>query len=73
VKDSRSDNDKPAGVATRRGVVKGLALGAGGATLTQWSKPMIQAITQPAHALTTGGFISQPGSGGTTFEFSGEA
>lgn len=38
----------------RRGVVKGVALGFGGVTLTQWSKPVVETVILPAHAQTSG-------------------
>jgi hypothetical protein len=42
------------GSEARRGVVKGMALGLGGITLTQWSKPVVESVILPAHAQTTG-------------------
>lgn len=55
---------------SRRGIVKGVALGVGGLTLTHWSKPVVQNVVLPAHAQTSpGGRINQAGSGGNTLEF----
>jgi hypothetical protein len=55
---------------TRRGVVKGVALGVGGLTLTHWSKPVVENVVLPAHAQTSpGGRINQAGSGGNTLTF----
>lgn len=67
-KSANSDQEKQD--KARRGVVKGVALGLGGLTLTHWSKPMVQTVVLPAHAQTSpGGRISQAGSGGNTLEF----
>lgn len=35
-------------------MVKGVALGLGGVTLSHWSKPVVQAVALPAHAQTSG-------------------
>jgi len=56
---------------TRRGIVKGVALGVGGLTLTHWSKPVVQNVVLPAHAQTSPGAsrIAQAGSGSNTLSF----
>jgi hypothetical protein len=43
----------------RRGVVKGLAVGVGGVTLSHWSEPIVKAVALPAHAQTSGFQITQ--------------
>jgi len=42
---------------SRRGVVKGIALGVGGVSVTQWTKPVIETVVLPAHAQTTAGRV----------------
>lgn len=63
-------NDDQRGRAndTRRRFVKGAALGAGGMTLSQWTRPIVEKVVLPAHAQTTGPApggprITQAGSG----------
>lgn len=48
-----SDKEKQA--SDRRNVVKGITIGAGGITLSQWTKPVVETIVLPAHAQTTTG------------------
>ena len=57
----------------RRSVVKGVALGVGGLSISQWSKPMVETVVLPAHAVTTGRAVVQdgPAASGGTFVFSG--
>ena len=38
---------------SRRDIVKGIALGVGGVSVSQWSKPVVETIVLPAHAQTT--------------------
>ena len=47
-------NTATSGNGVRRDVVKGMALGLGGLTLTQWSRPVVESVILPAHAQTTG-------------------
>lgn len=78
---SDSDNKKPdaskqAQDQRRRGVVKGgVALGIGGVTLSQWSKPVVETVVLPAHAQTSpgGGRIRGAGSGANTVPIGGGA
>ena len=37
----------------RRDVVKGIAVGVGGVSVSQWSKPIVETVVLPAHAQTT--------------------
>lgn len=73
MKDSKNNKSAVSGTKQgqgRRDVVKGVALGLGGMTLSQWSKPVVETIVLPAHAQTSpGGMITQPGSGSGTFDF----
>lgn len=58
----------------RRGVVKGgVALGIGGVTLSQWSKPVVETVVLPAHAQTSpgGGTIRAAGGGSSTVPVGG--
>lgn len=68
-KNNKPDRDAPQAPG-RRGIVKGVALGVGGLTLTHWSKPVVQNVVLPAHAQTSpGGSINQAGSGSQIFTF----
>lgn len=63
-KRGQSENSHGRQDKARRGVVKGVALGLGGLTLSQWSKPVVETIVLPAHAQTSpGGGTSDAGSG----------
>ena len=53
----------------RRNLVKGVALGVGGVSLSHWSKPVVQDVILPAHAQTSAGQLTAPGSLGYTFLF----
>ena len=51
-----SDHDGPARPkkpVSRRTALKGLAIGGGIGALTQWSKPVVDAVVLPAHAQAT--------------------
>jgi hypothetical protein len=50
--------------------VKGVALGLGGVTLSQWSKPVVETVILPAHAQTSpdGPSIQAAASGSGTLE-----
>ena len=54
----------------RRNVVKGIAVGAGSVTISQWSKPVVETVVLPAHAQTTAGTVvlqaAQQGAGTLT-------
>ncbi len=41
----------------RRNIVKGIAVGAGSVTISQWSKPVVETVVLPAHAQTTAGTV----------------
>ncbi len=61
---SERDGAEPDG-DKRRNVVKGLAVGVGGVSLSQWSKPVVETVVLPAHAQTTGGVrLTEPAQGG---------
>lgn len=64
--DKKPDSPKAAQDDRRRGVVKGVALGLGGVTLSHWSKPVVETVVLPAHAQTSpsGGRIRAAGAGG---------
>ncbi len=53
----------------RRNIVKGIAVGAGSVTISQWSKPVVETVVLPAHATTTGVGVLLTGNrnGGTGF------
>ena len=69
-RDKKPGSAEPARDQRRRGVVKGVALGLGGVTLSQWSKPVVETVILPAHAQTSpdGPSIQAAASGSGTLE-----